>query len=217
MIYYLPSCRFTAANPETSAKLKKYLKEVKNITIAGCCRPTQKLLKEGDLVLNNCTSCALITEEASPQADVTSLYEYLLGDESFPWPDYHGEAITVQDCWRAREHASEQHAIRECLRRMNMVPVELEENFEKTTFDGLFLLRPIAPGNLQIAPKTYGPMQDIVTPLPPEEQKARMEEWVKQYKTDRTVVYCNSCLQGVRLGGADGVHVLELMSANLTV
>ena len=95
------------------------------------------VVDDGDTVLTNCSSCAIITDEMSPQADEMSIYEYLLADESFPWPDYHGEVVTVQDCYRAAHKPAVQKAVRECLNRMNMRPAELEENYERTRFDGI--------------------------------------------------------------------------------
>ena len=55
-------------------------------------------------------------------------------DETFPYPNHHGEAVTVQDCWRSKENAAEQEAVRKLLRRMNFEVVELEENRERTKF-----------------------------------------------------------------------------------
>lgn len=214
MIYYLPSCNFTAAHKDDSMKIRAWMKE-HGVTVAGCCRPTQNLLKEGDLVLHNCTSCNLITLEASPRADQMSVYEYLLNEASFPWPDFHGEEITVQDCWRARNNMNEMKAVRECLKRMNMVPVELENNYEKTAFDGPFLYTPVSQANLKIAPKTYGKIAEEITPLPKEDIAGIMKEWVKQYTTERTAVYCNACLRGIEMTDAKGVHLLSLMIENL--
>ncbi len=214
--YYLPSCKFKAAHKETSEKIQAYLRKKEDHEIAGCCRVSQHLFKEGDVVLNNCTSCAIITDEQSPQAKEISIYEYLLEDEDFIWPDYHGEEITVQDCYRSRHKPRMQKAIRECLKRMNMIPVEIEENFEKTEFDGIYKYSDISASNLKLAPVYYSKMQEeYIQILPEEEVKKEMEKWVSQYKTKRVTVYCNSCLKGVLLGGADGIHILDLIARNL--
>ncbi|MBR3006827.1 MAG: hypothetical protein IKH68_09240 [Erysipelotrichaceae bacterium] len=57
--------------------------------------------------------------------------------------------------------------------------------------------------------------EEYITVLPEEEQKKEMEKWVSQYTTKRVTVYCNSCLKGVQLGGADGVHILDLIARDL--
>lgn len=216
MIYYLPSCRYKAAHVDSSKKIQRYLSQKPDLQIAGCCRVSQHLFQEGDTVLTNCTSCAVITDEASPQAKEITVYEYLLQDPSFVWPDYHGEEITVQDCFRSRHKPEMMRAVRECLKRMNMVPVELEENYEKTRFDGVFQFSNVSESNLKLAPKYFSKLQEeYIEVIPPEEQKERMTAWVSQYKTPRVVVYCNSCLKGVLLGGANGIHLLDLITRDL--
>ena len=42
-----------------------------------------------------------------------------------------------------------------------------------------------------------------------------MEEWVQQYQTERVVAYCNACVKGIVLGGARGVHLLQLATKEL--
>lgn len=215
-VFYLPSCNFKAAHPEVSEKLQAYLRNKPDTEIAGCCRVSQDLFHEGDTVLTNCVSCAIITDEVSPQANEMSLYEYLLQDPLFPWPDHHGEKITVQDCYRTVHKPQVQKAVRECLLRMNMVPVEIEENYEKTRFDGPFRYTKMPSGNLKIAPVFFNKLNDeYIEVLPAEEQERIMKEWVRQYQTERVVVYCNSCLNGVKMGGANGVHLLDLAAENL--
>lgn len=217
MYVYLPSCNFTAACPDSSKKIKAYLAAKPDVRVAGCCRPTQKTLAAGDTVLSICLTCSAITREVSPQVGEMSFWDYLLHDPDFPWPDFGGERMTVQDCWRARHKPALQKAVRACMARMHLEPVELEENFEKTQFDGVwrFSDAPIRR-NIGIAPVYFSEVQEHgITPLPPEEQQARMTAWAKQYTTPRVLTYCNACLQGVRMGGADGVHLMELLTARL--
>ena len=217
MLYYLPSCNFTAAHKETSAVIRKYLKEEKGLDIGVCCRVMKNRLQPGDEILQNCPNCAWIVGENDPQVIQKSIYEYLIEDDSFPWPDYHGERITVQDCMRSAERPQEQKAVRIMLERMNMVPVELEENYEKSRFCGTWTLEPMAANNLKDEPERCVWVEEhhLLTPVDPEEKKRRMEEWVRQYETPRVTVYCNTCLKGVLLGGADGIHVLDLAFAGL--
>lgn len=215
MDIYLPSCNFTAARPEASRKIKAYLTS-RDIQVAGCCRPTQKLLTSEDRVISICQTCSAITREASPQASEISLWEYLLTDNDFPWPDFQGEEMTIQDCWRARHKPALLDAVRLCMEKMNLRPVELAENRENTQFDGVWRFQPVAKKNLEIAPNYFGEVAATgLELLSPEEQKVRMEAWVSQYTTSRVAVYCTACLKGAELGGAHAVHLLELLTANL--
>lgn len=217
MIHYLPSCKIKALHQQASLKIQKYLAD-KGVNVLGCCRIPQShiQMKAGDTVLTNCTSCSIITNEHSPEVNETSLYEYLLNDETFPWHDFNGEKITVQDCYRSIDDPALQKAVRECLKRMNIVPVELEENFENTKFDGTFIYADISKSNLQLAPKYFTRFQnEMVRVIPADQQKQEMEEWVKQYTTDRVVCYCNGCLAGLELGGANAVHLVDLIAEGL--
>ena len=217
MIYYLPSCKYQAAHPDSSRKLQRWLCARGDIQIAGCCRTSQHLFQSGDVVLTNCTSCSAITREVSPAVKEMSIYEFLLRIPDFDWPDYQGEVITVQDCYRSRHDLQMMKAVRECLRRMNMVPVELEAHLEQTRFDGVFQFSGVSENNLTLAPDFFGKIQrDYVEEIPPDEQVLRMKQWVSQYTTRRTAAYCNACLKGIQLGGAEGVHLLELITRELT-
>ncbi len=56
-----------------------------------------------------------------PQIKSISVWEILDEDNDFPWPDYHDEAITVQDCWRTYDNRALQNAVRSILSRMNII------------------------------------------------------------------------------------------------
>jgi len=216
MVYYLQSCNFTAASPETSKKIRSYMEKKADVKVPGCCRFSQKLFQEGDTVLTICLTCSAITREVSPHVTEMSFWEYVLSDSDFPWPDYQGEKMTIQDCWRARRKHSLMEAVRECMKRMNIQPVEIKENFGNTQFDGVWRFNPVQKRNMDIAPAYFTEVEEHGLDLiPQEEQIARMQEWVGQYKTDRAVAYCNACLKGMQMGGANGIHLMELMTANL--
>ena len=68
----------------------------------------------------------------------------------------------------------------------------------------------------KFAPVAFGEINRTgIIPVPEEEWEQRMQDHVSQYTTDRVVCYCNACLAGVKLGGANGVHILELAAARL--
>ncbi|MBR4455233.1 MAG: hypothetical protein IKS32_03310 [Solobacterium sp.] len=215
-VYYLPSCKYKELHPASSRRIQAYLSAKPDHVIAGCCKESQGLFQAGDTVLNNCSSCALITDELSPHVQNRSIYEYLLEDPAFPWPDYHGEEITVQDCYRVRQKPQVMDAVRKCLTKMNFVPVETEENKERTMFDGVYRYRAISEKNLMLAPRTFQKLkQEYIEIQPPEAVEKLMKQHSQQYRTARVCVYCNSCLKGVQIGEAEGVHLLDLITANL--
>jgi len=215
MYVYLPSCKFTQACPEASRKIREYLAKKKDVRVAGCCSLAVKEMTAADIAVTVCMSCSAIVRETGGQGGEISIWEYLLNDEQFPWPDLGGEAITLQDCWRTRNNAVLHDAVRECMRRMNIAVVEIAENREKCEFDGVWRMNPLPPSAVKRAPVFFGEAAKAVVPVPKAEQPQRMRDWAAQYTTGRAAAYCNACLNGMKLGGADAVHLMELAVQNL--
>lgn len=42
-----------------------------------------------------------------------------------------------------------------------------------------------------------------------------MREHAAQYTTQRAAGYCNACVAGMKMGGADAYHLMELAVQNL--
>ena len=123
--------------------------------------------------------------------------------------------ITVQDCWRTRNNRPLQDAVRECLRQMHFTVREVAENYENTRFCGVWLNNPAAPDLSAVTPELTAYLDQYRIILTPAEQQERMKEWVSQYDTDYTAVYCNGCERGIRLGGGHPVHMIELLTRDL--
>lgn len=210
MVHYYPSCNFTRLRPEASAAAKEWMASL-GVVVEGCCRPGHKKLGPGDTALTVCQTCDMVIGENAPQAAVQSAWEYLDSIPGLKLPDHTGERIILRDCWRARHNIPLQDAVRSLLRKMGYMVVELPDNREKTVFDGEWLYRPVAPGNLKMAPKAFAQVEPYVTPLSPAEQKARMAAYAARLD-GKAVVYCNACLTGLLDGGADAVHLMELLT-----
>lgn len=191
--------------------MQEYMKE-QGAKIAPCCKFDVGYLNDGDIVVQNCTQCDFILKERCPQIVVTSLYEFVLRDPKFCWGDLNGKRITVQDCFRTRDDAGLQEAVRRCLRNMNAEVIEAEENHEETGYCGIWLNNPAAPDCAAVAPKTFERLEEYRVLLSPEDQKSKMENWVTQYTTEKVAVYCNGCEKGLRLGGLDPYHMIELLA-----
>ena len=197
MKYYFPSCKFTQMRPETSEKVKSYMAS-KGVRVVGCCRPGHKALSGwNDIAITICETCSIIIGENRPAAKVISLYEFIDSLPNFPFPDYKGERITLQDCYRAKARETEKAAVRSVLRKMNVEVVELPGTEEEINFDGSFLLGPMRPDNFTLAPLD-----------------AYLKNYCQRFTTERVSCYCNSCLSGLVQGLPEGkraVHVAELL------
>lgn len=215
MLHYLPGCDVKKNHPEAINKLINYLQD-KGAVIDKCCRNKESFLIEGDTIINNCTLCNIVLNEVYPNSECLSLYEYVLQDDNFPWVSHSGETITIQDCWRTRDNKNLHKAIRKCLIKMDYTIIELEDNYDKTKFCGVWLNNPPAKDCIEIAPNTFKDIIDnYLELLSTDQQKSKMEEWVKHYPTDYILVYCNGCERGIKLGGKQPIHIVELLAQGL--
>lgn len=234
--YYIASCNFTAHFPETSLKVQNYVRERWGYPVVRCCVPRYKLkefenkmpegmyrdawcslkdcadFQSGDVVYSPCHNCNNIIEETRPGVSVYSLLELIDGDDSFPFPDYNGMKVTIQDCWRSRDRRGEQDAARSLLSKMHIDYIEAEENHQNTQFCGNSLYRPQPARNPKLAPKHYveGAVGKFI-PHTPEEQKTIMTEYCRQFRTKTVVCYCHYCIEGLQDGGVDGRHIATLL------
>ena len=212
MYIYYPSCNFRKQFPETADRIRRYLLTQADVRMAGCCHVTQDLPRDGDTVVTICMSCMRRMAEIRSDLPQISFFEFLETRTDFDWPDLKGEAVTLQDCFRARGMHGLQDAVRHCLRRMNASVVEMEHNRDEETFDGSFLFHEPPAVNVREAPKYFrDTLPPYLTPLPKEQWADAFREHAKLYRTDRVVCYCNVCTQSARDGGADAYHLAELV------
>lgn len=212
MLYYLPGCGTNRNHTAAGRKMVDYMKS-RGAKLAKCCKLDVDYYRPGDTVVQNCTQCSFMLRERCPQITVTSLYEFVLGDPGFRWADLGGRRMTLQDCFRMRGDAAFHDAVRQCLRRLRVSVVETEENRADAKFCGVWLNEPADPRCAAVAPKSFKALEAYRHILSEEEKKAAMRAWVSRYTTEDTVVYCNGCEKGLRLGGGKPTHLLELLAA----
>lgn len=131
---FLPGCKVKANFKSSSEKLKAYLEKTEQIKMLGCCKVFCNRVKEDDTLVVVCNNCAAIMEESSPVKNIEFVWEIIDRDEHFRFPDYKGEKMAIQDCWRAYEKRNVQDAVRSLMKKMNIEIEELEENYENTKF-----------------------------------------------------------------------------------
>lgn len=232
---YVASCVFTQNYPELSIQIQKYLEKRFNMQIIRCCVPNYKIKEFEDsmpdwmrqqwknlpsyqefsnenTMVYVCHNCSAIFQETQPQIKLLSLWELILNDADFPFPDYHHEEMTIQDCWRSYDNRCEQEAVRSLLMKMNIDTVELEENYEKTQFCGISLYQPSPKRNLILAPERFVKnAEGKFFPHSDEEKLKLMHTYCRKIKTERVVAYCHYCVKGLKLGGKDAKHIAELL------
>lgn len=210
-VVFFPSCKARADYKSASEKLAAYIYEKFGVLPIGCCRVNHQALTLNDTAIVVCNNCAAIIEE-NTQATVKSVWEVIDEDAAFPFPDYHGENITIQDCRIGYDKRNYQDAVRSLLKKMNFTIIELEENYEKTKFCGVNLLKPCIESNARLAHKRYvEDFPDMFTPMPESEWPAYFRKHCAKIKTERVACYCKFCRDAINMGGKQGVHMLELL------
>lgn len=209
---FLPACKVKVKYKYTSEKLQEYLEQKENAETVGCCKVFCKKVGADDSAIVICNNCAAIMEESSDVSKIDFVWNIIDSDPDFIFPDYHGEKMTIQDCWRAHEKRDVQDAIRSIMRKMNIDTVELDENYEKTKFCGADLLEPCTDIEKKFAPQRYAvDGANMYKPLPKDEQEQYLKNYCKKITTDKVVCYCMACLDGIERGGKQAVHLLELI------
>ena len=233
---YVASCNFTLFYPELSLRVQDYLSKRADVEIIRCCTDHYKIKEfedkmpdcvsrrwketvhytafdEDTIMVSVCQNCTSVFQESQPDIEVLSLWEYILEYvPDFPFPDYGGVKMTLQDCWRQHDNEAQQNAVRELLHRMNIDVVELKENRAETKYCGTTTLRATPKRNLVMAPKRYVEnAKGFFEPHTPEEQEAYMAEYCRQITTEAIVGYCHYCTQGFNLVGQKNYHLAELL------
>lgn len=203
---YFPSCNFTKMAPTAAKAIRSYLAE--KMQVAGCCRVDKLAYEEGLTGLYFCQACRETLENRVPgKYQLKNLFEYLVDDKDFPWPDYSGLTATVQDCWRDRNHPEIHEAVRTALAKMKVRVIEMEENREKAVYCGNIHFEPHKPENILLMEQ----YKDKPLVLAPEEvQKKLFEEQAEKYPCDNVITYCNRCTLCIRTVGVNGIHLMEL-------
>lgn len=235
MRYYIAGCVFTFKYPQLSQRIQEYVARLGDVEIVRCCTPKYKpeeiankmpesyraqwcelpdtgRFQAGDVVYSICHNCTAILKETRPDITVKSIWELILEDADFPYPNHGGRSVVVQDCWRSHDDRREQDAVRNLLTKMNIRYREQEESFDKTDFCGVSLYAPCIPRNAKLAPKRF--VENAVGKFIPRssaEQAELMKSYCHRFGAEEVVSYCHYCQDGLMLGGARATHLAQLL------
>lgn len=203
---YFPSCNFTKASPEAAKRIRAYLKE--RMPAAGCCRIDKLEYPQGSTALYFCQACRETLESRVPEKfTLQNLFVYLVQDFAFPWPDYSGLTVTIQDCWRDRNHPEIFAAVRTALEKMHVSVTEMEENRDRSVYCGTLHFEPKDPKNIALLAEQE---DKTISHMSPEAQVRLMREQVEKFPCDLAVTCCNRCTAGIQMAGGSAVHLMEL-------
>lgn len=210
MIYYLPGCDVKKNHEQAIVALTEYLKN-QSIETISCCRDDLSFIQKGDTIIHNCTLCQILLEARVKDVKIISVYEYLLNDSHFQWPHFN-KTYVLQHCLRMKDHIAFINAIKVCLNKMNIQYIELEKDYSRLDFCGVWLNNPADPICEKLAPESFAKFNWQRTILNKNEQIQKMNDYVKQYPLDDVIVYCNGCEKGLKLTHVQPVHIIELIT-----
>ncbi len=156
-----------------------------------------------------CHNCANVISDLHRAANNVSIWEMILSDDTFAYPDMDGKEFYLQDCWRSHGNTSEQDAVREILRRMNVTVKELPENRSDTKFCGRSYYKLKRIRKERQAPAGV----DVRACQTEEEQTELMRGYVRDAFSGKipVITYCHYCNEGLNLGGGKSYHLAELL------
>ena len=143
--------------------------------------------------------CQACRHQIEDKVQTMSLWEYFDQLDDFSFPDYHGQKMYLQDCYRDCNHPEVHQAVRNLLKKMNIEVIEIEKNKENSIFCGTLHY------------ETKDLENEHLSHYSKEIQEKYMKEYVQQFHNEQVICTCNRCLKGILLGKGNGVHLLELL------
>lgn len=188
---YAPGCALQLYKPELGKKIYTLLNQLydgvdEHLT---CCRLEPKF-PAGTQVITTCAACdQQYRKYNNPDITSISLWEVLAESETFPFPDYGGREMAIQDACYARDREQVHRAVRLLLERMNINVIEPEKTRAKSTCCG---------------DSFYGA-------LPTERVKVLMKKRADEMPVDNVAAYCVSCCKALYLGGKQPHYLADLL------
>jgi len=187
---FAPGCALTLYKPELAKKLLAFLdKELGGVAEHATCCKHAPGLPSGTQVINVCAGCDRRYRTLYEGVTTISVWEVLLESRTFPFPDYKGKEITVQDACPTRDQARVHDAIRALLEKMNLRVTEPARTRSQGACcgDGLF-------GS-----------------VPLERVKEQMKKRADEMPVEDVAVYCVSCVKAMAIGGRKPRYMADLL------
>ena len=189
---YAPGCALMIYKPHLAEKLKTVIEEQygKMETLLSCCFNTPNLEK-GTCIITPCSTCNNRYRSLYKDNDCTSSYflATLAESKTFPFPDYKGISMSIQDTCSGRTDDLYLDAIRKLLKRMNINIVEAAKSGKRGKCCG----------------------QTLYGKVPQEKVETFMRNRAQEMPEEDVVVYCASCIQGITLGNKRARFIIDLL------
>jgi Fe-S oxidoreductase len=150
---FAPGCALMIYKPQLAEKIHNLLNEHIGLMdrLDICCRH-QPLLEADTQVINICPGCDRRYrnyDSASKRHTTISLWEVLAKNGFFPFPDYHGQPMTILDACPTQSQTQVHQAIRALLHQMNIQLIEPAKTGIQGTCCGDSFWGILSPGDVK--------------------------------------------------------------------
>jgi hypothetical protein len=192
---FAPGCALMLYKPSLAERIHSMLNEQvgKMITLNICCRHDPEFT-EPTRIINVCPGCDKRFSSLYTNTTTISLWEILAVSDTFSFPDYGGEAMTILDACPARDKPAIHEAIRTIIGKMNIRLVEPTHTRTKSTCCG----------------------DSFYPQLPAIYVNDLMKKRTDEMPLDNVIVYCVSCIQSVSIGGKQPRYLPDLLFGLVT-
>ena len=185
---FAPGCALNRYKPERIAEISRLLLESgrADAVYLTCCKSEIRPPEKARLIVC-CPGCSHVFGSRCPGSEVISLWRVLL-DVNFPFPDYHGQRMSIHDACQARGRDSEemQESARALCQRMNIRLIEPEWTGDEARCCG-------------------GSAKDL-------ESRRRMAlSRAAEFTEENVVVYCTGCARSFSITPVRPRHLLDLL------
>lgn len=187
---FAPGCALMMYKPRLAEKVEAFLAREFGAVARHerCCRH-QPGLPAGTRLINVCPGCDRRFRKLYEGIGTVSLWELLVESADFPFPDYGGAAMAIQDACPTRDQAGVLDAVRTLLERMNIRVVEPRATRDRGTCCG---------------DSAYGS-------VPVGKVKELMAKRAAEMPEENVVVYCVSCAKAMHNGGKRPRYLVDLL------
>jgi len=187
---FAPGCAMMLYKPELAAKIHAMLCEQvgEMDTLKTCCKHDPEHT-ENTRIINVCPGCDKRFGTTYLNTSTISLWELLADSETFEFPDYKGQSMTILDACPTREKPAIHEAIRKIIKRMNIRIVEPLNTRTKSTCCG----------------DSFYPQLSVT------QVNGLMKKKTAEMPLEDVIVYCISCIQSVAIGGKHPRYLPDML------
>lgn len=187
---FVPGCALLTYKQLLADKLKQYIENRYGTmeTWKPCCL-TRSDITDGARIFTPCVTCAQQYASNYSGIEVVFILQLIAESDDFPFPDYHGVTMTIQDTCSARTAPEHLAIVRRLLKKMNISVVE-----------------PLKSG---AHAKCCG--QKLYNKLPIDKVESYMKTRADEMPCEDVVVYCASCIMSMSVGCKRPRYLLDLL------